>query len=158
KITNAVGSTSNAYDAWTVTTTDANGKVKDYTKDAYGNLAKVVEHISGVYATTSYTWDTNNALTKITDAANNVRNFTYDSLARRLTAEDLHVATDTTFGTSTFAYDAVGNQTQTVDAKKQTINFGYDALNRKTTEDYTGQSGTEIAYTYDSCNDGKGRV
>src|SRR6185437_1873062 len=35
-ITNAVASTSNAYDRWTVTTTDANGKIKDYTKEAFG--------------------------------------------------------------------------------------------------------------------------
>ncbi len=157
-VVNSVGTTSNAYDAWTVTATDANGKLKDYTKDAYGNLAKVVEHISSSTATTTYTWDLNKSLTNITDAAGNVRNFTYDGLGRKLTAEDLHVATDTTFGTSTFAYDAAGNLASTTDAKGQTINYAYDQLNRKITEDYTGQSGTEITNTYDLCGDGKGRL
>jgi Domain of unknown function (DUF6443) len=80
---NAVGSTSNAYNAWTVTTTDANGKIKDYSKDAYGNLAAVVEHVSGAYATTTYAWDLNKSLTKVTDALGNVRNFTYDGLGQR---------------------------------------------------------------------------
>jgi YD repeat-containing protein len=157
-IANAVGSTSNAYDRWTVTTTDANGKIKDYIKDAYGNLATVVEHISGVYATTTYTWDLNKNLTKITDALGNVRNFTYDGLGRRLTAEDLHAVGDGTFGSWSYGYDAAGNQTTLTDPKSQTINYSYDALSRKKTEDYTGQSGTEITYTYDTCNDGKGRL
>jgi RHS repeat-associated protein len=158
KTTNAVGSTSNAYNAWTVTTTDANGKVKDYAKDAYGNLATVVEHVSGQYATTSYAWDLNKSLTKVTDALGNIRNFTYDGLGRRLTAEDLHAPGDASFGSWSYTYDPAGNLTQTVDPKSQTINNGYDVLNRKTTEDYTGQAGVEITNTYDVCNDGKGRL
>jgi YD repeat-containing protein len=158
KTANAVGSTSNAYGTWTVTTTDANSKVKDYTKDAYGNLATVVEHSSSTYATTTYAWDLNKSLTKVTDALGNVRNFTYDGLGERLTAQDLHAASDTSFGTSTYAFDPAGTLTQIVDAKSQTVNFGYDALNRKTTEDSTGQAGIEITNTYDTCNDGKGRL
>ena len=158
KSANAVGSTSNAYNAWTVTTTDANGKIKDYSKDAYGNLATVVEHVSGAYATTTYAWDLNKALTKVTDALGNVRNFTYDGLGQRLTAQDLHAAADSTFGSWSYTFDPAGNLTQVVDPKSQTINYGYDALNRKMTEDYTGQAGVEITNSYDTCNDGKGRL
>jgi YD repeat-containing protein len=158
KITNAVGSTTNAYKNWTVTTTDANGKVKDYTKDAYGNLASVVEHVGGTYATTTYAWDLNGSLTKLTDASGNVRNFTYDGLGRRLTAEDLHASGDGTFGSWTYSYDPASNLTQKVDPKSQTINLTYDALNRPLTEDYTGQAGTEVTYLYDSCANGKGRL
>jgi YD repeat-containing protein len=158
KITTAVGSTTNAYKNWTVTTTDANGKVKDYTKDAYGNLATVVEHVGGAYATTTYAWDLNGSLTKITDASGNVRNFTYDGLGRRLTAEDLHASGDGTFGSWTYSYDAASNLTQKVDPKSQTTNFTYDSLNRPLTEDYTGQAGTEVTYLYDLCANGKGRL
>jgi YD repeat-containing protein len=158
-IANAVGTTSNAYDRWTVTTTDANGTPKDLVKDAYGNLANVVEHIgTSSYATTTYTRDLNKSLTNITDALGNIRNFTYDGLGRRLSAQDLHASTDTTFGSWSFSYDAANNLTSQTDPKNQTTNFTYDVLNRKLTEDYTGQSGTEISYTYDTCNDGKSRL
>jgi YD repeat-containing protein len=157
-IANAVGTTSDAYNTWSVTTTDANGKTKDYIKDAYGNLATVVERVGSSTATTTYTWDLNKNLTKLTDALGNVRDFTYDGLGRKLTAEDLHASGDSTFGSSSYGYDAVGNLTTMTDPKSQTINYGYDALNRKTSEDYTGQTGTEITYTYDTCRDGKGRL
>jgi YD repeat-containing protein len=156
--TNAVGTTGNAYNAWTVTTTDANGKLKDYAKDAYGNLVTVVEHIGANYATTSYTWDLNKSLTNVTDAAGNLRNFTYDGLGRRLTAQDLHASADGTFGAWSYGYDAANNLTTYTDPKIQTVNLTYDALNRKATEDYTGQAGTEITYTYDNCSEGKSRL
>jgi YD repeat-containing protein len=157
-IVNSVGTTSNAYSAWTVTTTDANGNYKDYAKDAYGNLATVAEYAATSSGTTTYAWNLNKALTKITDANGNVRNFTYDGLGRRLTAQDLHAVAAGTFGSSTFAYDPAGNLTQQIDAKNQTVNYTYDVLNRKLTEDYTGQAGTEVANTYDSCTNGVGRL
>ena len=77
---NAVGSTKNVYAKWTTTTTDPNGNVKDYTLDAFGNLAYVVEHIGGTLATTTYTYDAANNLATTTDSLGNVRAFTYDGL------------------------------------------------------------------------------
>src|SRR5262249_9184307 len=88
---------------------------------------------------TKYTYNGLNALTKITDASGNVRNFTYDGLGRRLTAEDLHAPSDATFGTWTYTYDDAGNLTQVVDPKSQTINRTYDDLNRISTESLSGQ-------------------
>jgi YD repeat-containing protein len=108
-------------------------------------------------STTTYVYDLNNNPTKITDASGNVRNFTYDGMNRRLTAEDLHASSDTTYGTTTYAYDDAGNLTQKVDPKSQTVNTTYDVLNRPLTEDYTGAAGTEITYAYDTCLNGKGR-
>jgi RHS repeat-associated protein len=155
---NSVGTTSNAYDRWTITTTDPNGNFKDYTKDAYDNLATVAEYSATSSATTTYAWDLNKSLTKITDALGNIRNFTYDGLGRRLKAEDLHAVAAGTFGSTTYAYDPAGNVTQQIDAKNQTVNSTYDVLNRKLTEDYTGQAGTEVTNTYDSCTNGIGRL
>ena len=103
---------------------------------------------------TLYEYDRIGDLTKITDALGNIRNFTYDGLGRRLTAEDLHASGDVTYGTWTFTYDDAGNLTSQLDPKSQTVNFSYDALNRVKTEDYTGQTGTEIVYIYDSCSEG----
>lgn len=155
---NAVGTTSTSYDDWKVTVTDPRGKNKSLTKDAQGNLVKVEEFNSGNTYTTLYEYDGNKNLTKITDALGNVRNFTYDGLSRRLTAQDLHASADATFGTWTYAYDDAGNLTQTVDPKAQTVNYVYDDLNRVTSEDHTGGAGTEATYAYDTCTRGVGKL
>ncbi len=158
KISNAVGSTTSVYDNWHTTITDPRGVPKDFYKDAYGNLTSVVEHNGSVHATTTYTYDLNQKLTSITDGASNIRNFTYDGLSRRLTAQDLHASGDGTYGSYAYTYDDASNMTQKVDPKSQTINYTYDALNRPLTEDYTGSGGTETTYTYDNGTDGKGRL
>lgn len=155
---NAVGTTLHTYDQWKETVTDAKSKVKDYTSDANGNLIKIEEHNGAAIYSTAYTYNGLNKLLNITDALGNVRNFTYDGLARRLTAQDLHAPADGTFGTWTYTYDAAGNLTQQVDPKGQTVNFTYDDLNRVLTEDYTGQTGTEKSYVYDTCTEGKGHL
>ncbi len=108
--------------------------------------------------TTNYAYNYLGNLTNITDASGNVRNFTYDGLGRRLTAQDLHATGDSTYGTYTYTYDDAGNLTSKVDAKNQTINYTYDNINRPLTEDYTGQAGTEITNTYDTCTQGRGRM
>jgi YD repeat-containing protein len=155
RISNAVGNTASTYYQWKTTNTDPNSNIKDHIKDAFGNLVNVVEHSTSV-ATTTYTYDALNDLATTTDALGNVRNFTYDGLGRRLTAQDLHATGDSTFGTTTYTYDDQGNITSYTDPKGQVVNRAYDALNRMLTEDFTGQSGTEIANTYDSCTYGKG--
>ncbi len=154
----AVGTTSNAYDDWKLTITDPRTKTKDLYKDAYGNLIKVDEHNGANTYTTNYEYNGNNKLTKITDALSNVRNFTYDGLGRRLTAQDLHASADATFGSYTYTYDDSGNLSSIVDQKSQTINYTYDDINRVATEDYTGQAETEVTYTYDSGTDGIGKL
>ncbi|MCX6735655.1 MAG: DUF5011 domain-containing protein [Candidatus Parcubacteria bacterium] len=158
QISNAVGNTTNTYDDWKVTTTDARGKQKIFTKDAYSNLVKVEEKNSTSTYTTNYEYNRLGNLTKITDAESNIRNFTYDNLGRRLTAEDLHASGDETFGVWTYVYDNAGNMMQSVDPKSQTVNYTFDSLNRNTEEDYTGQNGSEVLYIYDSCTNGKMRL
>ncbi len=157
-IANAIGATSTAYDDWKTSITDPRGKLKHLYNDAYGNLVKVDETNFGNTYTTNYEYNGNNNLTKITDALGNVRNFTYDALGRRLTAQDSHAPTDGTYGSYTYTYDDSGNLTSVLDPKSQTINYVYDDLNRVATEDYAGQAGTEEIYTYDSGTDGKGQL
>ncbi len=155
--TNAVGTVTNAYDDWKVTTTDARGNAKDLYKDAYDRLIQVGEHGSTTL-TTSYNYNGRGDLIKITDALGNIRNFTYNALGQRLTAQDMHASSDTTFGTWTYTYDASNNLISQLDPKAQTVNYTYDDLNRPLTEDYTGSTGTEATYTYDTCVNGKGRL
>ena len=156
--TNTVGNTVSAYSKWTAIITDANGHNKNFTSDAYGNLVDVIENATTTTYETAYTYDAANDLTKITDALSNVRNFTYDGLGNRLTAEDLHAVGDGTYGTWTYTYDHGGNVTSYVDPKSQTVNRTYDDFGRMLTEDYTGVAGTEVTYTYDSCTNGIGNL
>ena len=154
----AVGTTNTAYDQWTETVTDTNGNDKNFTYDAFGRLAQVTEHEGTNSYHTNYDWDARGNLTKITDAEGNVRNITYDNLSRRTSLEDLHDPADNTFGTWTFAYDATGNLSSTTDPNGQVVNYTYDDINRILTEDFIGQSGTEVTYQYDACTNGVGQL
>jgi len=156
--TNSVGTTHVSYDDWKTVSTDANGKIKNYYKDAYGNLVKVEEVNNGSVYVTNYEWNENKNLTKITDALGNIRSFTYDKLGRRLTAGDLHAPLDLTFGTWSYVYDDVGNMIQSTSPEGKIVNYTYDAINRVLTEDYLGVVGVEIAYLYDSCLWGIGKL
>jgi RHS repeat-associated protein len=156
--TNSLGSAVNAYNNWKLAATDLNGKTKDLYKDAYDNLVRVDEHNGASTYSTYYQYNGLKNLTKIIDAAGNIRNFTYDGLGRRLTAQDLHASTDTTFGTWTYTYDDAGNLITTVDPKSQTVTYTYDNINRQLTENYAGQAGTEVTNTYDAGIDGKGKL
>ena len=157
-LVNVLGTISYSYDDWETVVIDTESNVKDTHQDAYGNLVKVEEHNGANTYTTTYEYNGLNNLTKLTDDAGNVRNFTYDGLGNRLTAEDLHAPADGTFGSWSYTYDDAGNITQTVDAKSQTISHTYDDLNRVLTEDYTGAGGTEVSYTYDVGTNGKGHL
>ncbi|MGI9423774.1 MAG: hypothetical protein ACR2PA_11310, partial [Hyphomicrobiaceae bacterium] len=152
----AVGTTTHAYDQWQETVTDPLTNVKDYTYDAFERLASVVEHIGAGSETTSYTYRADNLLASITDAEGNERDITYDGRGLRTELEDLHAAADSTFGEWSFEYDVAGNLGTTTDPESQVIVHTYDALNRVLTEDHTGDAGTEVTYTYDSCTEGTG--
>jgi RHS repeat-associated protein len=147
------------YGNWMYSVTDELGKKKEYYNDAYNNLINIAEHISTTTATTTYTYDGSGNLTKITDALGNVRNYTYDLLSRILKNEDLHNASDTSFGSTTYAYDDNGNITQSVNPRGKVTNYTYDALNRVKTEDTPDTAYTDVSYTYDnSLHAGKGRL
>ena len=154
----ALGTTSSAYDDGKTTITDANGKVKRLFNDAYKNLVRVEEVNGAATYITAYQYNYLKNLTTITDEQANIRNFTYDGLGRRLTAEDLHASGDATYGTWYFSYDDSGNIASTTDPKSQTVNYTHDDINRPLTENYTDSAGTEITYSYDTCDNGKGML
>lgn len=157
-VTTALGTTTNTYDDWKLTVTDANSKLKDLFKDAYDELVRVDEHNGAGLYTTKYDYNGLGKLIKITDANNNVRNFTYDGLGRKLTGEDLHSANDVTFGQWSYNYDDSSNLTSRLDPNAQTCVYSYDKINRPKTEDFAGQAGVEVTYTYDNCTNGVGRL
>lgn len=149
------GATTNIYDDWKLTITDANGKQKDLYKDAYDRLVQVGEHEGGNAYTTKYDYDGLGDLIKLTDANGNVRSFNYDGLSRRTVAEDLHAPADTIFSTWSNDYDDGGNLTVRVDGNGQTTNYVYDELNRLVLE--TADDGS-LSYRYDDCSGGIGRL
>lgn len=155
--TDAVGTTSNVYDDWKVTTTDANGKIKSLHKDAFDRLVRVDENNNSETYVTEYEYNGRGDLVKITDALDNEREFSYDGLGRRLEAEDLHAPGDSTFGVWQYEYDDAGNLTSRTDANGQVVNYVYDALNRVVTETPVGVSGG-VTYIYDGCRKGVGRL
>jgi RHS repeat-associated protein len=157
-IANAVGTTTYAYDQWETVVTDANGKPKDLHHDGFNRLSTVEEHNGASTYTTTYEYDSQNSLTKVTDTLSNIRNFTYDGLGRRTKAEDLHASGDSTFGKWLYAYDQAGNVSSSTNPNGQATNYTYDDLERPLTEDYLGGSGTEILYAYDICTNGKGKL
>ena len=114
----------------------------------------MVEHIGTTLATTSYAYDALNDLATTTDSQGNIRNFTYDGLGRRLSAQDLHAPGHTPFGTWYYSYDPAGNVISQTDPKGSTTTRTYDALNRLLTEN--NASTTQITNTYDSCANGIG--
>lgn len=154
---NAVGTTTTSYDDWKTTVVDARGNPKHAYHDAYGRLVRVDE-VNGAVYSTAYEYSGLGLLTRLTDAAGNVRSFTYNGLGRRLTAQDLHAPTDTTFGLWQYTYDAAGNLVSKLDPKGQTVSYTYDDLSRQLTEDFIGAAGTEVTVTYDTCANGKGRA
>ncbi len=157
-LTNASGVTAYSYTPWEIDVSDPRGKVKNYYYDAYKNLVRVDERTGSYTYSTYYTWNLNGNLINTTDALGNVRNFTYDNLGHRLTAEDLHAQNDATYGTWAYTYDDSGNLTESINPNGDTVDYTYDDVNRKLTEDSTGTTGTDIIYTYDSCSDGIGKL
>lgn len=156
--TTALGSVTTSFEGLKTSVTNELGKIKRYYRDAFGQLVTVEEINSGQVYPTSYQYNSLGKLVKVTDALGNVRHFSYDGLGNRLSAQDLHASSDTTFGTWLYAYDTNNNLTQVTDAKGQVINYSYDKLNRLTVEDFTANAGVEQAYSYDTCTNGKGKL
>ncbi|MFK4042275.1 polymorphic toxin-type HINT domain-containing protein [Nonomuraea wenchangensis] len=120
--------------------------------DAFDRVVKVEEWSDATnHADTSYGYDLNGNLTKMTDANGNVRTNTYNWLDQRT------AATDPDAGTSSYGYDAAGRQTWSIDGKGQKVSTVYDDLGRRTSQ-WAGEpnTGTQIAaWTYDTAAKGQ---
>ncbi|MFH0731293.1 MAG: RHS repeat-associated core domain-containing protein [Candidatus Omnitrophota bacterium] len=125
---------------------------KVYT-DAWGRTEKIEEYDNDqLYATTTYEYDAQDNLTKVTDAQGNITQIFYDSLGRKTKMLDPDM------GEWSYKYDAVGNLVEQTDAKGQKIEFSYDELNRLKTKTY--QQTVLCVYEYDDPNlpNSKGRL
>jgi RHS repeat-associated protein len=159
---NAVVSTS--YSGTTVTVTDQNSKARRSVTDALGRLKEVYEDPNGLNYLTSYSYDTLDNLTGVSQGTQ-TRTFVYDSLKRLLSATNPESGA-ICYGTVNFGqcqangYDANGNLISKTDARGIVSAYGYDALNRNTEVAYTNDpAGTpDVVRAYDWATNGKGRI
>ncbi len=146
-VTTPTGSTSTDYSQWESTVTDPNGISKVYSYDASGHLIAVEEQNDGATYTSSYEYDSMGQLVKITDAQGNIRNFTYDYKGLKVTQEDLHDSSESSFGTWSYTYDKNNNMLTQTDPAGQTVTWAYDQLDRPTYEDWDAST-TARNYTF----------
>lgn len=93
-------------------------------------LVEVQEVNKGERYRTFYEYNTVDSLTRIEDAQNNVKVFSYDGLQRKT------FMNDPDRGVMSYAYDDASNLIETIDAKGQRIVYTYDGVNRLLSEDY----------------------
>lgn len=144
--TNALGTTSTNYGAWSQEIVDANGHKKEFFADSRGQLTEVKEYNEKEVYSTKYRYDANNNLTGILNAEGHRSEFNYDLMGRRLTQTLLHQEKDNAPATFVYTYDANGNLLTRVDAKGQLTTYTYDALDRPLTDKTASET---LTYTYD---------
>ena len=132
--TTPTGTTQYTYNGMTVTVIDPNGNSKDITRDAYGNIATVVEKKNALTFTTQYTYTVSNKLSKIIDSQGNIRNFVYDDLDNLLSQDMVHKSTQGSPAQMTYTYDANGNVLTKADFNGVVTSYTYDPLNREINE------------------------
>ncbi|MDQ3802537.1 MAG: hypothetical protein M3416_01585 [Acidobacteriota bacterium] len=147
------------------TAQDEHGRGRRLTKDALGRLAKVEElnWDETVYATTSYTYNVRDQLTRISQQGQ-PRTFEYDGhgrLWRKTTPEQ---------GATTFTYNGDDTVNTLTDARGATTTYGYSARHLVTSVAYGVAAGktktwadtANVTYAYDaaghrtSMTDGQG--
>lgn len=153
---NSLGSINTKYELNKIIITDQEGKSKEFTYNAFGNLEKVIENNGPDKYETRYDWDSLGNLTKVTDALGNIRNIKYDYLGKRNYLEDLHAPDDYDYGYYKYEYDRNGNLIKKITPNGDTVEYIYDSLNRVTLEELN--SIAQINYRYDSCPGGIGNI
>ncbi len=161
--TTTTGTVTTSRDGNSTTVADQAGKLRRSIMNGLGQLTRVDEPngsnqlgtVASPNQATSYTYDTLNNLTTVTQGSQ-TRTFAYSSVSRLLSAANPES------GTTSYGYDPNGNLTSKVDARSITTAYTYDALNRVTVRGYTNEpSGSEtadVAYTYDNKTNAKGKL
>lgn len=132
-----------------ITETDPNRNPN--TTHQYDALDRLTQTLDALGNPTGYTYDDQDNLTQAAAPNGATTTYTYDDLGNQLT----EISPDR--GTLTYTHDAAGNVLSLTDARGITRSYQYDALNRLTGISYTDSS-EDIAYLYDGCSNGAGRL
>lgn len=119
------------------------------TLDAAGRLAS--EQNSGG-GTTGVAYDANDEATLVTTPNGATWSYEVDDLGNEVAEHSPDR------GTITRGFDAAGNMVWRLDARGIRSTYTYDALNRITSVSFSGGSGENVAYGYDGCPNGNGRL
>ena len=103
---------------------DPKGHKKGIRKDVYGNVVESVDLTTAGAYVTSYEYDANDKLVKLTDTEGNIQIIEYDTLGRKISMDDPDM------GQWHYHYDIAGRLIEQIDAKGQILEFEYDVLNR----------------------------
>jgi RHS repeat-associated protein len=132
------------------TVQDEHGRQKRYTKDTLGRL-KTVDELNwngSAYATTNYSYDALDHMTRIDQAGQTPRTFDYDGygrLWRRTTPEQ---------GQTTYSYYADDTVNVITDARGATTTHGYDGRHHVTSLAYGSYGGASptanVSFLYDA--------
>lgn len=130
------------------TNTDGLGRTSDQDVDPLNRLFKIVQDQGAgkINATTQFSYDTRDNLRTVTDPKGLITNYTYNGL------NDLTQQSSPDTGITTYVYDDAGNRKTQIDAKGTISNFTYDVLNRLISVGYTGSSGLNSSFIYDTIN------
>jgi len=112
-----------------------------FTYDGLNRLVKVEERNGTDTYTTTYGYDGLDNLLSILDNAGNLKEMSFDGLARKVYMKDPDK------GEMHYWYDSAGNLVKTLDNKGQTITCDYDEASRIHSENYNG---IKVLYHYDA--------
>jgi RHS repeat-associated protein len=125
--------------------TDALGRATGTAYDPLNRLKLTLQDVGGIAAQTTFAYDAQDNLTKVTDPKQLDTNYGYNGLG------DLMQLTSPDTGPTNYTYDSAGNRKTQLDARGITSTYSYDLLNRLTSIAYSdGSAGT--AYAYDNNN------
>jgi RHS repeat-associated protein len=128
--------------------TDPNNHGTTHQYDALNRLFRTVNALS---QETSYGQDVNDRLKQVTAPNNALTAYEVDDLGNLLKE------TSPDRGTTSYTYDAAGNIKTLLTARNQSFTYTYDALNRLTFADGP-LAVNDVAYVYDTCTQGIGRL
>lgn len=114
-----------------------------YAYDALHRLQTVTQKLGAGTVVTSYEYDAQDNLSKVTDPNGNMTTYAYDDFHR------LQKQTSPVTGVTTYAYDAAGNLTETSDANNAHTTRTYDTLSRVLSATSTNGATETVSWTYD---------
>ena len=140
--TTSTGKILTSHNANQVLVTDQAGKQRQSISDGLGRLAQVVEDPNGLNYLTTYSYDTLDNLTTVSQG-NQTRSFAYSSLKRLMSA------TNPESGIVSYTYDLNGNLLTKTDVRSIVATMTYDPLNRVLSKTYSDAT-PQINYYYDN--------